>query len=392
MTKKDNLFLRLLRFALHTGSTCPSMCLRDWQAMYRMAKKQTLTALIGKALEGIDSNVLLDSDEKAKEGFGILMMQWMGEVVKATRRNLKINGDVIEEVRLLEDKGLECCLLKGQGNALIYPHPEVRMAGDIDMWVRLKGTDNDDRNIRKIIKGVKEVLPDARATYHHIDAPDTNGTPVELHYRPQFLFSHHHNKRLQRFFVENADEQFAHKVRFGDVAIAVPTARFNIVFQLSHIYNHLFHEGIGLRQVVDYYYCLSDLSRNLHGRQEEDVISVKEGNGMHRDEALERLLRRLGLYQIAGSIMWILITQLGMDGRLAIVNPDEKRGSLVLNEILQGGNFGKSDNRYHFGNSALGKNLQRLQRDCRLVRYFPSEAVSEPFFRLWHAGWRMCHN
>ena len=38
----------------------------------------------------------------------------------------------------------------------------------------------------------------------------------------------------------------------------IPTVEFNIIFQLTHIYSHLMNEGIGLRQLVDYYYVLCD--------------------------------------------------------------------------------------------------------------------------------------
>lgn len=311
-----------------------------------------------------------------------LIMDWMGEVVKIAHRNQKVNNDVIEEFRKLKSKGLQCCLLKGQGNALMYPNPNARTPGDIDVWVRPKDAANTDADIRKIIKMAKEVQPNSKASYHHIDIPDINCTPVEAHYRPQFLFSYWHNKHLQEYFNKHSDEQFNNKVKFGDKEISVPTPEFNIVFQLSHIYNHLFHEGIGLRQIIDYYY---QLNASPHPSPEE-----RETKSLRKDYA--RLLNKVGLYHITRAIMWILVNLFGMPSEWLIVEPDEKRGRFVVNEILQGGNFGKSDKRYHFSNSAFGKNLQRLQRDCRLLSYFPSEALSEPIFRLWHAWWRYRHN
>ena len=72
-----------------------------------------------------------------------------------------------------------------------------------------------------------------------------------------------------------------------------------------------------------------------------------------------------------------------------IVPPNEKYGKFVLNEVLKAGNFGKHDERNCFGRSKLGHNLQRVYRDMRLVRYFPSEALCEPIFRVWHYFWRM---
>ena len=71
-----------------------------------------------------------------------------------------------------------------------------------------------------------------------------------------------------------------------------------------------------------------------------------------------------------------------------IVPPNEKYGKFVLNEVLEAGNFGRHDARNRFGRSKLGHNLQRVYRDIRLVRYFPSEALCEPLFRVWHFFWR----
>lgn len=376
MEARDELFFRLLRFALGTEENCPKMHLNEWREMFQIAKKQAITGFIGSALKNIGGDVLIEKDAKSKDSFTDLIMDWMGEVVKIARRNQKVNNDVIDEFLKLESKGLQCCLLKGQGNALMYPNYDSRTSGDIDVWVRFKDTVNTDGNIRKIIKMAKNVQPNSKASYHHIDIPDINGTPVEAHYRPQFLFSYWHNKHLQDYFIKHADEQFNNKVKFGDTEIAVPTPKFNIVFQLSHIYNHLFHEGIGLRQIIDYYYVLKAY----------DSLSNKSSIDW------DKQLNYLGMHNIAGAIMWILTNEFGMPKSWAIVLSDKGRGTFVLNEILQGGNFGKSDKRYHFSNSAFGKNLQRLQRDCRLLSYFPSEALSEPIFRLWHAWWRYKHN
>lgn len=254
MEARDELFFRLLRFALGTEKDCPKMHLSEWREMFRIAKKQAITGFIGSALKNIGGDVLIEKDAKSQEAFTDLIMDWMGEVVKIARRNQKVNNDVIEEFHKLESKGLQCCLLKGQGNALMYPNHDSRTSGDIDVWIRFRNSVNTEDNIQRIIRMVKEEQPHSKASYHHIDIPDINGTPVEAHYRPQFLFSYWYNKHLQDYFNSHAGEQFNNKVKYGETEIAVPTPEFNIVFQLSHIYNHLFHEGIGLRQIIDYFY------------------------------------------------------------------------------------------------------------------------------------------
>ena len=103
---------------------------------------------------------------------------------------------------------------------------------------------------------------------------------------------------------------------------------------------------------------------------------------------LQDELRELGLWEFAGAVMYIMKEVFGLEDNRLIVPPDVKRGRLVLKEVLEAGNFGQYDKRNWFGHSALGHNLQRLYRDMRLVRFFPAEALSEPFFRIWHFFWR----
>ena len=72
-----------------------------------------------------------------------------------------------------------------------------------------------------------------------------------------------------------------------------------------------------------------------------------------------------------------------------ICEPNEKEGKKLLEEIMQGGNFG------HYGtrDTALKKGgmvkhgVWKLKRVMRLVRSYPEEALWEPVFRVWHLLW-----
>lgn len=368
-------FFSLLRFAIGTSSGVPALSFEEVRQFYEIAKIQSLIGVLFHAMRGGElrpSDVALYQDE-----YEDLVMDWMGANIKVERCNKKLNQHVAEVTEWFGSHGFESCLLKGQGNALYYPNVYSRMSGDIDLWIRSKGHLSLKNDIRNIVDFVKGYSKNVKAVYHHVDGLNYHGTEVEVHYRPHFMQNFFYNARLQNYFLENADEQFANYVEIGGQRISVPTTEFNIVFQLSHIYQHLFNEGIGLRQIVDYFYLL----------QKCDYL----GDERYKRH-LGEMLRRLGLKDIAGAIMWILTEMLGMDRSLAIVESDERRGRFVLNEIMQGGNFGKYDGRNaRFGHSKIGKNIQRLYRDVHMMRYFPSEALSEPLFRLWHAGWRVCH-
>lgn len=361
----SSLFFQLLQIAIgHWKTLEPKPTRSEWEMLFTMAKKQSLSGICFSGVEKLP--IELSPGEE-------LIMDWMGEVVKIKRKNNHIEHDVSEVVAWMDSEGFDCCLLKGQGNAQLYPNPARRTPGDIDLWVRPKKRRGLENDIKTIISFVKSKSTGASAIYHHVDGLKWNGSEVEVHYRPHFMQNYYHNTRLQQYFLENADEQFSHKTVIGGREVAVPTPDFNIVFQMAHIYQHLFHEGIGLRQVLDYYYVLKSY--------------VTSSTGNNKD--WNQLLKQFGLYNIASAIMWILVEKFGMEKSWAVVRPNKRRGQFVLNEMLLSGNFGKYDERNtHYGSSKFGKNMQRLVRDCRLVKYFPTEALSEPLFRLYHAWWR----
>ena len=257
-----------------------------------------------------------------------------------------------------------------------------------------------------------------------------------MHYRPSFLLCFWHNRKLQKYYERVKEEQFSHRVMLREQGeIAIPTVEFNLIFQLTHIFSHLMNEGIGLRQLVDYFFLLkntdfigntdgvsgntnggasfvntdfTDNTDRIGGNVDGDVFLVNtdftdftdriggnaDGDGflVNTDLTdrglLQDELRRLGLWKFAGAVMYIMQEVFGMPASRLIVPPHEKYGKFVLNEVLEAGNFGKHDARNRFGRSSFGHNLQRVYRDIRLVRYFPAEALSEPIFRTWHFFWR----
>jgi hypothetical protein len=208
-----------------------------------------------------------------------------------------------------------------------------------------------------------------------MDYGDYQGTEVEIHYRPSFMHAPWHNRRLQRYFEEEGPVQMSHQKEIGGEMVGVPTNDFNRIYTLIHIARHLIQSGIGLRQLIDYYYILKQ------GISEEE-----------RKKDIE-LLNELGLNDVAGAVMYVMKQLFLMEDNLLIVAPDERRGRFLLREIMQGGNFGLFDKRVsHFGRtSVLGRNLERLRRDWRNMRLFPSESLWEPAFRIYHAVWRMKH-
>ena len=106
---------------------------------------------------------------------------------------------------------------------------------------------------------------------------------------------------------------------------------------------------------------------------------------------VQRELNYLGLWKFAGAVMYVLKEVLGLAEDKMIVPMDEKRGRLLLAEILDGGNFGRHFTKYAgFTHQSMGKKyFLKIWRNMHFVRYFPAEALCEPLFRTWHFFWRL---
>ena len=244
MLKQQKIFFDFLRFCIGSAKEIPgSLKEVDWKELYAIAKKQ---CLVGVLFDGI-KKLPAEHVEMEKE----LLLRWMAESQMLEKANVRLNDAAIQVSEWFRKKGFRTCILKGQGNALMYPNPYSRTPGDIDIWV--EGED------KRVISFVRSISPHEKACYHHIEFPSYKGVEVEVHYRPSFLLCFWHNRKLQKYYERVKEEQFSHRVMLGEQGeIAIPTVEFNLIFQLTHIYAHLMNEGIGLRQLLDYYYVLCD--------------------------------------------------------------------------------------------------------------------------------------
>ena len=444
-------FFAFLRYSLgYKGNISRVIAGMDWQELYSFASKQ---AILGLCFDGIvrlgkkyPEELRLNPIERK------LLMAWMSKAQQIRRQNMKVNAVAGKLFSMLREDGLRCCILKGQGNALMYPNAYSRNPGDIDVWVNASR-----EQITEYAKKHFEIGDDIR--FHHLET-SLDGVPVELHFFPCSMNNPLYNVRLQKWFKRNADLQCSNVVSLPDGTgeIAIPTAAFNVVYQLTHLYHHFFDEGIGMRQIIDYFLVVCDfykvyqnsskthpssltlkggstsIPKPLSPQGTGDVTALwcseplrskvggpskvspgcagwdrLDGSGDMTSNAsassasttdssastaldvLQRELKYLGLWKFAEAVMYVLHEALGLSEEKMIAPMDEKRGKLLLAEILNGGNFGQHFTKYgHFTQQGMAKKyFLKIWRNMHFVRYYPAEALSEPIFRTWHFFWRM---
>ena len=397
-------------------SAVPSV--HEWQVLFEFCKWQSLLGIGVAAVEKLH--------KVGVECPSAIRLKWYEYALQIERMNEKLNMQCGEITKRYEHDGLQCCILKGQGNLLNYPVSlrMIRTPGDIDLWcitppsglsmpnaslrdyTNYHGTNAVMEYVRMQyrLKGT-DVYP--KACYHHIEAPSMDSTEVEVHYRAAFLRSPLRNWRMQRWFELHADECMKNKTHLG---FSMMTSSVNVVNQMCHLYTHVFEGGIGLRQLMDYYFALRVWHNDVmecKDLQTQGMWSEGLGTAVMSKEEVMAVLRSFGMKKFASAVMYVLHEVFSMpkrqlitderllitDGPWLLCEPNEKEGRKLLEEIMKGGNFGQYDERgKELKNGGMVKHgVWKLKRVMRLVRSYPEEALWEPVFRVWHLGWRMIH-
>lgn len=344
-------FILLLRFSFNPSTDIPDLSAADWNDIWSLSVKHRMEGVVFEGIKRLPQSMMPPRE---------IILKFYARSEHIRKRNHRVNVCCSKISGKFEEAGFRNCVLKGQGLALLYPDPYSRTPGDIDIWL--------DGGRKHVYGYVKRIFPSETIRYHHIDFPVFKDVPVEVHSVPSYSRCPWHNSRMRRWFRRMSAEQYSHTVCLPGEAgyIPVPTTAFNRVYLLSHIYRHLFSEGIGLRQLADYY------------------LVLRQGISAEDADKERCLLRRFGLMKFAGAAMWVMQYVFGLDSKCMIASPDESEGRFLLEEIMIAGNFGMHDTR--LGQAAnegkLRRNLRMTVRNMRFIRHYPLEALCEPVFRM----------
>lgn len=316
----------------------------DWQEFMKFCYQHSIIGIVFEGLERSNKRI----PQK-------VLFEWISYVETIKKHNQTVDKRVIDITKWFDKKGIRSIILKGQANGLMYPKPELRSPGDIDVWV--------DAPQLNIIKMVLEEYPNAHYSLHHIKMPVFNEVSVEIHYKPIYLTNWFKDRILQKHVDTIKNTQFSRQEYLKGNKIGCLTDEFNVVYQLLHMYAHFFSTRNNFKQLVDYYYLLK-----LYRADVSNTNDVKN------------LIKELGLLKYAKGIMWIMKEILGLDEKLLYLPVDEKIGKRILEKSMRYGTYSQNK---------LTQVLQQFCENIRLVRLFPSGVLISPLFLIWHQYWRV---
>lgn len=349
-----NLFFELIQVAIgHRDSLSRVLSANDWRVLYDFSEKQ---AVAGVCFYGVQQ---LPKEQKA----GLpesLKMQWLSLAARIQQQNEVMNRKCAEVYEAIRSKGFDSVVLKGQGVARYYKLRDesldlranslgmLRQSGDIDVWLWKEGLSLKE-NRKEVIRFARTIQPNVTGAEHHVSV-GWMGTEVELHYEPAYFCNPFANRRFRKWCMDYDKSKF----QFSDNGFCVPDAEFNRVFLLAHAFRHYLSEGLGLRQVMDYYFLLQNLNVNPDH---------------------DNLIKRLGMERFEKAMKWVI----GYVFENKDVEDGRKYGKMLLRHIMEGGNFGmykaKTVASRH---THIGRFINQLAHDIRLMMYYPSEAVWAP--------------
>ena len=319
---------------------------KDWMRALAIAQDQAIVGVLLSAIEALDV-------QPPKP----LLLQWIGlvQLLEQESERMAEAGDTA--VKYFREHGFACQILKGSAVARYYPQPLRRSSGDVDIWL--------DGGRKQIYDFARAFDKDGKlygVNYHHIHFHLIDDVHIEVHIWPSFLSSPLRNWRLHKFCNQHRPTLEA----------TMPSLAFDRVFILLHCYRHICGHGVGLRQIMDYYYVL---------RQ-----------GFTEEESKDAVywIKQLGMVRFTRGLMWVLREYFGLEEQYLLFQPDEKEGRFIMREVLLTGNMGHSDTR-NWGSmrTPLSRFFLNLKRDCYLIGHYPHEVVWQPVFSVWLYFWRL---
>ena len=353
-----NTFFELIQVAIGSRDrlSAPPESRDEWEDLFKTTGEHNLL--------GITFPVVDQLHDEVDVPLGVYS-RWAMVAEKTIRKNNAHREACKALYQTFLEAGFRSCILKGQAAGALYPRPELRQSGDVDIWIE------GERG--KVVDYLRERYPLKKIVYHHCDASIIKGISTEVHFTPTWMNSPRRNKLLQEYFKNSGEEQFGHFD--GALGFCVPTLRFDAVYMLIHISRHFLEEGIGLRQLLDYYYVLGALT-------EQDRTCVCKD------------LKDLGFMEFAAGVMYIMKEVFLSPDDILLTEPDSSMGSFLLEEVLISGNFGRYDprNAHEKGEGKLKHTRRKVTRAMRFLKYFPGEVIWMPGFMLWQYLWRRKNN
>ena len=209
----------------------------SFDEVYRLAEQQSVVGLVAAGLEHL-------SDVKAAQG---LVLQIVGQTLQFEQQNQEMNKFIERLIKKLRKDGIETLLVKGQGIAQCYERPFWRATGDVDLFL-------DYANYRKAASILPSIACDVekeQLDVLHLGMT-IDGWEVELHGTLHSQLGERIDGLIDSIQAETFENNKVRAWKNGETEMMLPVADNDVIFVFTHILQHFYNGGIGVRQVCDW--------------------------------------------------------------------------------------------------------------------------------------------
>lgn len=327
----------------------------DFQKVYRLAEEQSVIGVVASGLEYV-TDVKLPKEE---------VLQFVGQTLMLEQQNRAMNDYLAKLIEILRLHGVYTLLLKGQGVAQSYERPLWRACGDIDLFL----SDNNYTVAKRVLMPLASSVEEEYVKEKHFGMT-IDGWEVELHGHLYSGLSSRVESELDKL---QEDTFYGGQVRSwmnGQTQIFLLKAENDAFYVFTHILQHFYKEGIGLRQVCDWCRLL------FRYRGELDL------------RMMESRIKRAGLMSEWKAFGALAVDYLGMPVEAMPFYSNstkwKKKARLIMEFVLKSGNMGHNRDMSHFSKYpylirkcvSMGRRIGDLINHARIfpldsLRFFP---------------------
>ena len=209
----------------------------DYSRVYTLAEEQTVVGLVAAGLEHV-SDVKVPKEDA---------LQFVGQTLQLEQQNQSMNSFISVLVDKMRKVGIYTLLVKGQGVAQCYERPLWRACGDVDFFL----SDENYEKAKAFLAPMASSVEKENAFGKHLGMT-VDSWKVELHGRLYGGVSSRIDKELDRVY---QDTFYGGSVRSWDncgVQVLQLKAENDTFYVFTHILQHFYKGGVGIRQVCDW--------------------------------------------------------------------------------------------------------------------------------------------
>ena len=328
----------------------------DFQEIMRLADEQSVVGLVAAGLEHVVDIKL------PKE----VVLQFVGQALQLEQRNSAMNIFIAELVNAMQKKDIFTLLVKGQGIAQCYERPNWRASGDVDLFL-------DEFNFERAsnyLSSIADSSDVSRTQIKHFSF-SINDWEVEIHGTLHSRLNDRIDHEIDAIQKITFDSTRYREWNNSGTTVFLPNENEDVFYVFTHILQHLFSGGIGLRQVCDW-------SRLLWTYRNTIDIAL-----------LESRIKNMRLWSEWRVFAGLAVDYLGMPKEaMPFYDKSYSRKALrVLSYIIDVGNFGHNrDSSYISKYPSILRRIKTFLRQAsdnvRLAYIFPYDSTSFLFYYI----------